>query len=174
MRHHRHGLPPAVIAAALERLDGVRLDGVRGAGLSVERVSAIIASAPLGPSRRRYANGVALVRSPLSPPALLALLKAVERGFGRRRGGRRWGARVLDLDIVLWQGGCWRSAGGPRGGLAGEEGGDLVLPHRHFRERDFVLGPAVMVAPDWRDPCTGLSLRQLAGRHRRGARCAVS
>ena len=119
MRHHRHGLPPAVIAAALVRLDGAHGGGLNGGMLAIEKVSAIIASAPLGPSRRRYANGVALVRSPLSPPALLALLKAVERGFGRRRGGRRWGARVLDLDIVLWQGGCWRSTGGPPGG-AGE------------------------------------------------------
>ena len=40
-------------------------------------------------------------RSELDPPALLARLKQVERDFGRR-GGRRWGPRVLDLDIILW------------------------------------------------------------------------
>ena len=98
IRHYRHGRPAAVVAAALARLDAE-------AGVAVERASPIIASAPLGPSRRRYANGAALLVTALGPPELLALLKAVERGFGRRGGGRRWGARVLDLDIVLWQGG---------------------------------------------------------------------
>ncbi len=156
MRHHRHGLPPAVISAALVRL---------GEAVVIERASPIIASAPLGPSLRRYANGVAVVSSPLSPPELLALLKAVEREFGRRGGGQRWGARVLDLDIVLWQGGSWRS-----GTRAGGPAGALVVPHRHFRQRGFVLDPAQAVAPGWRDPCTGLTLRQLAGRHRRAER----
>ena len=152
VRHHRHGPPQRVLAAALAELCG--------AGLLVEQASAVIASAALGPSRRRYANGVALVCCALAPPQLLALLKAVERGFGRR-GGRRWGERVLDLDIVLWEGGCWRGgAGAVR----------LVVPHRGFRERGFVLGPALMVAPLWRDPHTGLTLRQLAGRHTRHER----
>ena len=155
-RHGRHGLPPAVLTAAIARLDH--------AGLVVERASAWVASAPLVPSRRRYANGAALVRSTLAPPELLAMLKAVEREFGRRRGGRRWGARVLDLDIVLWQGGAWRS------GVPAWQGSHLVVPHRHFRERDFVLGPAQRVAPGWRDPVTGLTLRQLAGRRTRAAR----
>jgi 2-amino-4-hydroxy-6-hydroxymethyldihydropteridine diphosphokinase len=123
----------------------------------------VIASAALGPSRRRYANGVALVRCDLAPPALLALLKAVERRFGRR-GGRRWGERVLDLDIVLWDGGSWR------GGVGAAR---LVVPHEAFRERGFVLGPALAVAPLWRDPRTGLTLRQLAGRHARHGRRRV-
>jgi 2-amino-4-hydroxy-6-hydroxymethyldihydropteridine diphosphokinase len=57
---------------------------------------------------RRYANGAVLVRSDLGPVAMLALLKSIERAFGRR-GGKRWGSRVLDLDIVLWSGGEWRS-----------------------------------------------------------------
>ena len=169
VRHHRHGLPAAVLAAALEGLAGAGLDRyglASGEGLRVLRVSPIIASAPMGPSRRRYANGAALITCPLSPPDLLALLKAVEREFGRRARGQRWGARVLDLDIVLWQGGGWRSAGRRGDGFRG----DLVIPHRHFRGRDFVLGPAAVVAPEWRDPATGLSLRQLAGRHRRAMR----
>ena len=164
VRHHRHGLPAAVLAAALKRLDGAVL--AYGGGLRVLRVSPIIASEPMGPSRRRYANGAALITCPLSPPELLALLKAVEREFGRRAAGQRWGARVLDLDIVLWQGGGWRSAGWRGDGFRG----GLVIPHRHFRGRDFVLGPAAVVAPEWRDPVTGLSLRQLAGRHRRAMR----
>ena len=53
---------------------------------------------------RDFANAVALVESGLEPPAMLARLKGIERDFGRRA-SRRWGPRVLDLDIALWSGG---------------------------------------------------------------------
>lgn len=87
----------------------------------------------------------------MPPDQLLVRLKQMERKFGRRPGGQRWGARVLDLDIVLWNGGCWKSPG-------------LTIPHVAFRQRSFVLGPALTIAPLWRDPITGLTLRHLAAR----------
>jgi 2-amino-4-hydroxy-6-hydroxymethyldihydropteridine diphosphokinase len=105
----------------------------------------------MGPSQRRYANGAVLVRSELEPVAMLALLKRIEREFGRRSGGRRWRARVLDLDIVLWSGGYWSSP-------------ELTIPHPQFRERGFVLWPAKAIVPGWRDPVSGLTLRQLHAR----------
>lgn len=117
----------------------------------LEASSPIIASAPLGPSRRRYANAVVVLATKLDPDALLAKLKAIEASFGRRRGGQRWRARVLDLDIVLWSQGCWASPG-------------LTIPHTAFRTRAFVLAPASTVAPHWRDPVSGLTLRQLKAR----------
>ena len=146
-RHVRHGAPERVLAAALERLVEE--------GLAVEARSPFIQSAPIGPSLRRYANGAALVETRLDPPALLALLKRVERDFGRRSGGRRWGTRVLDLDIVLWSGGRWSSSGSSP---------ELTVPHREFRKRRFVLDPAVAIAPAWRDPVSGLTVRQLRAR----------
>lgn len=116
----------------------------------VTAVSPILQTSPLGPSKRRFANAVALIESDAEPPALLRRLKAIEREFGRRR-GQSWAARVIDLDIVLWSGGSW-----------GEPG--LTVPHRLFRARDFVLAPLVRVAPDWRDPVTGLRIRHLRAR----------
>jgi 2-amino-4-hydroxy-6-hydroxymethyldihydropteridine diphosphokinase len=92
-----------------------------------------------------------LVTTGLEPRALLALLKRVERAFGRQSGGQRWSSRVLDLDIVLWSGGCWSSP-------------ELTVPHREFRKRRFVLDPAVGIAPLWRDPVSGLTVRQLRAR----------
>lgn len=112
--------------------------------------SRIVESAPLGPSLRRYANAAAVVEGALDPDEMLALLKQIERRFGARR-GQRWSARVLDLDIVLWSGGAWSSP-------------ELTVPHREFRRRSFVLGPAAQIAGDWRDPLSGLSLRQLNAR----------
>ena len=137
------GAPRAVLLTALEWL--------ADRGVEVEIASRIRVSRPVGPSLRTYANGAAIVSAPLDPPAMLALLQSVESEFGRDRRGARWRARSLDLDIVLWSGGAWFSP-------------DLVIPHLLFRERDFVLRPAAEIAPDWRDPVTGLTLRQLAGR----------
>lgn len=137
-RRGRHGAPAREVRAAIAALGGVIA------------VSPILQTPPLGPSKRRFANAVALIESDAEPPALLRRLKAIERAFGRRR-GQSWAARVIDLDIVLWSGGSW-----------GEPG--LTVPHRLFRTRDFVLAPLASVAPEWRDPLTGRSVRQLRAR----------
>jgi 2-amino-4-hydroxy-6-hydroxymethyldihydropteridine diphosphokinase len=132
-----------VLKAALERLETE--------GLRVTAAAPAIETDPIGPSIRRYANSAAMIETDLEPEALLVLLKRIERAFGRRPGGQRWRARVLDLDIVLWSGGPYASPA-------------LTTPHNLFRERRFVLDPALAVAPDWRDPITGLTLRQLHAR----------
>jgi 2-amino-4-hydroxy-6-hydroxymethyldihydropteridine diphosphokinase len=132
-----------VLAAALERLERE--------GVTVLATAPVMRTEPVGPSLRRYANSAALIETALEPLALLALAKRVERDFGRRRGGQRWTSRVLDLDLVLWSGGSF--------GVPG-----LVIPHRLFRTRAFVLDPAVRIAPRWRDPVTGLTIRQLHAR----------
>lgn len=137
-RPGRHGGPRAEVAAAMAALGGL------------VRASRISETPPLGPSIRRFANAAALIESDETPPELLARLKRIEAGFGRRR-GRRWGARVIDLDIVLWSGGCWADR-------------RLTVPHQRFRERAFVLAPLVSIAGDWRDPVSGFSIRQLAYR----------
>jgi 2-amino-4-hydroxy-6-hydroxymethyldihydropteridine diphosphokinase len=139
-RRSRFGSPRGTVRAAAE-------------ALRVDRLSRVRATAALGPAGRGFANAAAILRSPLDPPALLARLKAVERSFGRRP-GRRWGPRVLDLDIILWTGGSW-----------GESG--LVVPHPEFRRRAFVLEPLAEIAPGWRDPLTGATARQLLHRLRR-------
>ena len=143
MRHHRHGPPRRVIDAAL--------DAVGQAGITLEKASRTISSRPVGPSNRAFANAVIVVRSRLDPPELLATLQGIENDFGRWRRGQPWCARVLDLDIVQWSSGAWT-------------GENLVVPHIAFRERLFVLGPASEIAGDWRDPVTGLTVRQLFAR----------
>lgn len=149
-RHGRHGGPGGVVRAGIEAL--------REAGLVVTAVSPVLPTPALGPSGRSFANAALLVETPLDPPELLSLLKMTERAFGRRR-GRRWGPRVLDLDIILWSGGRW-----PRHG-----GHWLVVPHRSMTQRDFVLEPLVRIAPDWRIPRTALAVRHAYARLRRRA-----
>jgi 2-amino-4-hydroxy-6-hydroxymethyldihydropteridine diphosphokinase len=112
--------------------------------------SPIIATAPLGPSTRVYANAAALIATHLPPPALLAALHKLEAQFGRRR-ARRWGARTLDLDILLWSGGRYRDR-------------RLTIPHVAMAQRTFVLEPLAHIVPRWREPQSGQSVRQLAAR----------
>jgi 2-amino-4-hydroxy-6-hydroxymethyldihydropteridine diphosphokinase len=133
-RRGRHGAPAATVRAA-------------AAAIGAERLSAVRLTPALGPAGRGFANAAAILRSDLDPPALLGFLKQVERDFGRR-GGRRWGPRVLDLDLLLWSQGPWAGDG-------------LIVPHLEFRRRRFVLEPLAEIAPQWRDPITGATVRQL-------------
>ncbi len=125
--HGRHGRPTGVVEAAIARLDEE---------FDLFDAAPILLNSALGNAGRDFANSVALVESELEPHEMLLQLKSIERDFGRRR-GRRWGTRVLDLDIVAWSGGKWRSRG-------------LTIPHKAARERSFVMGPLTTIAPDWR------------------------
>lgn len=143
--HGRFGRPAAVIEAAISRLD-------KEFGLF--DASPIVLNPAHGGAGRDFANAVALVESELAPPAMLAQLKSIEREFGRRP-GKRWGPRVLDLDLVLWSGGRFRSR-------------RLTIPHPEIERRNFVIGPLTAIAPAWRVR-GALSARQLAERLARRA-----
>jgi 2-amino-4-hydroxy-6-hydroxymethyldihydropteridine diphosphokinase len=125
--HGRFGRPQHVVEAAIARLDEE---------FGLFDASPIILNRALGRAGRDFANAVALVESDLEPAEMLARLKAIERAFGRRP-GKRWGPRVLDLDIVLWSGGRFRSR-------------RLTIPHREIEKRGFVLDPLAAIAPGWR------------------------
>lgn len=148
-RHPKIGAPKSIVSATFEALNT--------RPLHVLRHSKLFSSSPVGPSLRRYVNAAALVETTLEPDTLLCHLKNLEARFGRRISGQAWRARVLDLDIILWSGGIWAD---PK----------LSVPHRLFRNRTFVLDPVVTIAPDWRDPISGLSIRHLKVRLDRAGR----
>lgn len=138
--HGRYGRPPGVVEAAIARLDEE---------FGLFDAAPILLNPAHGGAGRDFANSVALVESDLPPPDLLRRLKELEREFGRRR-GRRWGTRVLDLDIIAWSGGKWRSRG-------------LTIPHRAAATRSFVIGPLATIAPDW-PICGAVTAQHLAAR----------
>lgn len=140
-RHGIFGPPPRILVRAMASM---------GALGTVERRSAIHASAPIGPSNRRFANAVVELVTDLAPVDLLSALQRIERGYGRRR-GQRWSRRVLDLDILLWERGWFRSP-------------HLTIPHVHLAARRFVLAPAAEIVPGWQDPHSRLTIRHLAYR----------
>lgn len=144
--HGRHGRPPQVVEAAIAELD-------RWFGLFDS--SPIVLNAAEGGAGRDFANAVAIVESSLEPPAMLSRLKAIERQFGRRP-GRRWGSRVLDLDLLAWSGGRFRSR-------------ELTVPHPRLASRAFAILPLAAIAPNW--PLDGArAARHLAHRLARRGR----
>lgn len=81
-----------------------------------------------------FLNAAVAVDTVLSPHALLEAGLAIETALGRVR-ERRWGPRVIDIDVLFYEGAA----------VADER---LVLPHRFVRERAFVLMPLAEIAPD--------------------------
>ena len=143
-RHGRYGRPTGVVAEAIARLD---------ATYELFDASPIMLTRAAHGAGRDFANAVALVRSALDPATMLASLKAIEREFGRRP-GRRWGSRVLDLDLAAWSGDRFVSR-------------RLSIPHPRLKDREFVLVPLMMIAPDWpiAGPIAGMNTaRHLAAR----------
>ena len=102
---------------------------------SVVKTSSFYKSKPVGPQDQPdYINAVVELATGLSAPVLLDYLQGIENEHGRQR-EQRWGARTLDLDILLF----------------GEEvihDDRLVVPHVEMHKRGFVLFPLEEIAPD--------------------------
>src|SRR5690242_3010223 len=68
----------------------------------VERVSRLYASRPMGPQDQpEFINAAAGLLTQLSPHEMLVALKDIERAMGRTPPAVRWGARIIDLDLLL-------------------------------------------------------------------------
>ena len=119
------GDPAANVRAAIRALER--------AG-RVVAVSHLYASKPWGKTDQPdFCNAVALIDTALEPLELLDILKALERELGRTP-GERWGARVIDLDILTYG-----------EGTVDEDG--LQIPHPHLYQRAFALVPLAEVDP---------------------------
>jgi 2-amino-4-hydroxy-6-hydroxymethyldihydropteridine diphosphokinase len=154
------GSPVETIAQALGEIERLKI--------AVLAVSPLYATAAVGNARQPpYVNAVAVLDTHLSPDALLRVLKEIERRSGRR-GGRPWGPRSLDIDIIDYKGLVkhWR---GVRGEFARPGPRPLVLPHPLAHRRPFVLRPLLDIAPNWRHPVLHQSAQEL-WRKLRGSR----
>lgn len=149
------GDPIETLRRALEELAKISTEACK--------ISHIYSSKPVGPANQPdYVNAVCQISSPRDASSLLAIFKTLEREAGRGN-GRRWGPRPLDLDLIDFKGRVHQWPGtsfsGPRR--------RLVLPHPELHKRAFVLRPLLDVAPTWRHPVLGLSVRQILAQHPR-------
>lgn len=111
------------------------------------RLSRLYRTRPVGPILQAdFVNGAFLAKTPCSPGELLAELLAVERLFGRQR-QERWGPRSLDLDLLFYDDQVLCLP-------------ELTLPHAEVEARGFVLAPLMDLAPEWRHPVSGRSVRE--------------
>ena len=98
-------------------------------------VSAPYHTAPWGETDQPdFLNAVAKLATSLSPRMLLDALLAIEDQLGRQRGGRRWGPREIDLDLLVYE------------GIVLDEPG-LTVPHPRLHQRAFVLVPLHDLSP---------------------------
>ena len=126
----------ANLGAREETLELALVDLAERLELTVVARSSWHTTAPVGgpPGQGDFKNGVALVRTPLTPEALLQGLQSVELLHGRTR-EVEWGPRTLDLDLLMM------------GSLA-RASDSLVLPHPRMCERVFVLAPLAELLPE--------------------------
>jgi len=100
----------------------------------VLKCSSLYSSKPMGPQDQPdFINAVCLIETSLQPHFLLKKLQEIEHNFGRKRNGQRWGARTLDIDILLY-------------GKQTINTPELSVPHPGIDGREFVLVPLFEIA----------------------------
>jgi len=115
----------------------------------VVRASSLYESEPLGDAKTWFVNSVIEIETDFQADELLRRLKAIEKAMGRKRvTGKRWGSRVIDLDILL----CDQEVVEKR---------SLKIPHPEMHRRRFVLLPLAELAPHVVHPQLGQSVSAL-------------
>lgn len=142
----------AVGANLGDRVSGCRrgVDLLEEAGdVKVVEHSPYYYSAPMHYTKQPwFVNAVFEVATALDPVSLLARLKTIETAAGRRKGGIRFGPRMLDLDLIFYEDAVIRTH-------------EIIVPHPRMHERAFVLRPLCDIAPDLVHPVLGRAVREL-------------
>jgi 2-amino-4-hydroxy-6-hydroxymethyldihydropteridine diphosphokinase len=110
--------------------------------------SSVYESQPHGDSKEWYINGVIEIETEMKPELLLNKFKNIERAMGRKKVRKKWGARIIDLDILLYDSLIMNKK-------------NLKIPHPEMNQRKFVLIPLSELAPQVIHPVLGVSISEL-------------
>lgn len=127
----------------------------------ITKASSCYESEPLGDAKEWYVNAVIELDTELAPEALLTKCKNIERAMGRKKVRKRWGSRVIDLDILLYN------------NLKLDRRG-FTIPHPEMQNRKFVLIPLSEIAPQVIHPVLGMTISQLLVNVKDGKRVSLS
>jgi 2-amino-4-hydroxy-6-hydroxymethyldihydropteridine diphosphokinase len=114
----------------------------------IVKESSLYESEPLGDSKEWYVNGAIEIETKFKPDMLLKKFKNIERAMGRKKVKKRWGARVIDLDILLYDALVMKKK-------------NLRIPHPEMPNRKFVLIPLSEIAPQVIHPELGVTISEL-------------
>jgi 2-amino-4-hydroxy-6-hydroxymethyldihydropteridine diphosphokinase len=115
----------------------------------VVKESSLYESEPHGDAKTWFVNSVVEVETELAAPDLLRKLHAIEETMGRKRvKGKRWGSRIIDLDILLYD-------------MELIDKRNLKVPHPEIPNRRFVLVPLSELAPQLVHPRLSMSVSEL-------------
>ena len=114
--------------------------------IETTQLSPLYETEPVGgpAGQPKYLNRAGIIHTTLPPLELLEVLQRIEADFGRTR-TERWGARTLDIDILLYHNQIVELPA-------------LTIPHVEMLHRQFVLEPANDIAADWVHPLTGKTI----------------
>lgn len=116
--------------------------------IAVEAVSSVYETGPVGVlDQPDFLNAVVQVETTLTAQGLLEVLLETELFFGRKR-LKKWGPRILDLDVLLF------------GDAVIDEPG-LTVPHPYLHVRGFVLYPLCDLISEGIHPVLGCSFASL-------------
>ncbi len=119
--------------------------------ISVLAVSSFYRTPPVGCiNQPEFVNAAAKLQTALSPQELVTVMQTVEGNLGKKV-AFRWGPRVIDLDLLLYDNLALRVD-------------DLEIPHPRLHERAFVLTPLAELDPEVRHPRLGLTAGELLSR----------
>lgn len=136
------------LSSPVVQLKSARLAIADISGVDELAFSSLYHSSPMGPQDQPdFVNAVMCISTGLPVLDLLSKLQEIENAHGRQRTGPRWGARTLDIDILMYGDQCINLPG-------------LTVPHPGIVERSFVLYPWHEIAPELSIPGKG-SLAQL-------------
>jgi 2-amino-4-hydroxy-6-hydroxymethyldihydropteridine diphosphokinase len=110
--------------------------------------SSVYESQPHGDSKEWYINGVIKIETELKPELLLGKFKNIERAMGRKKVRKKWGARIIDIDILLYDSLVMNKK-------------SLKIPHPEMHQRKFVLIPLSELAPQVIHPVLSASISEL-------------
>ncbi|GAB4538607.1 MAG: 2-amino-4-hydroxy-6-hydroxymethyldihydropteridine diphosphokinase [Thermodesulfovibrionia bacterium] len=117
-------------------------------GIKVTNQSSMIETEPWGIREQpKFINMAIEVETDLSPTELLSVLKDIESGMGRVR-GMRWGPRIIDLDILLYDDLIIKTP-------------ELEIPHQGTFDRFHVLKPLSEIAPQKTHPVLKKCIKEL-------------